>query len=283
VRGERVQGIAGVAYGLRLRGLDPSGLTPAHGLDWPIVEVCQQGGDMPGGETWLDDDSALLDLDGIRRLALRRSPAVATFRGRLLAPDDLLHPFLGPVGITFGRWLGRETFHAGAFVSGDGAWALIGERESGKSTLLAAMALRGIPVLCDDLVVTTGAQAYSGPRTLDLRQYPDRRLADPRDVKSTRRGTRWRVRLGAIAPIVPLRGWIYLRWSDSLRLASVPSSLNLTWLARWRGRPELPSDPVQMLELGALPAWELHRPRGIPELEDTIALLVSEVTQSVHR
>lgn len=263
-----------MAYGLRLRGVPESGLTPVDGLDWPVVDVRQAGGEMPLEEPWLGDHDALLELDGIRRLALTRSPAIATFRGPALAADDLLHPYLGPVGITFGRWLGRETFHAGAFLAGGGAWAVVGPREAGKSSLLAALARRGIPVFCDDLVVIDGRDAFAGPRMLDLRERPSPDLVDAPDVEPARRGTRWRVRLGAVEPVVPFGGWIFLQWGDGVRLARLAATANLTRLARWRGRPELPSDPAQMLELAALPAWELRRPKGWHMVEDTIDALM---------
>lgn len=275
-----MQGIAGVAYGLRLRGLPTKGLMPVDALDWPVVEVRQAGGEMPSEEPWLGDDDALLELDGVRRLALTRAPALATFHGPTLSPDDLLHPYLGPVGITFSRWLGRETFHAGAFVVSGGAWALVGPREAGKSSLLAALARRGIPVFCDDLVVIDGLDAFAGPRMLDLRERPAPDLADERDVEPARRGTRWRVKLDAVEPVAPFRGWVFLRWSDSLRLERVPAATTLARLAGWRGRPELPSDAEQMLELGALPAWELHRPRGWHAVDETIAA-VTQVALSV--
>jgi hypothetical protein len=228
---------------------------------------------MPAGEAWLGDSEGLLDLDGLRRVELRRTSGRATFHGEPLAADDLLHPYLGPVGIAFGRWLGRETFHAGAFLSAGGAWAVVGPREAGKSSLLAALARRGVPVFCDDLVVIDGLDAFAGPRMLDLREWPPSHLADERDVEPARRGTRWRVRLGAIAPVAPFRGWIFLRWGDAVRLERIPATVTLARVARWRGRPELPSDPAHMLELAALPAWELYRPKGWHDLDDTIEAL----------
>jgi hypothetical protein len=248
-------------------------LTPVDGRDWPVVDVRQAGGEMPMQKPWLGDENALLELDGIRRVVLSRSPAVATFKGPMLAPDDLLHPYLGPIGITFSRWLGRETFHAGAFLAGGGAWGVVGPREAGKSSLLATLARRGIPVLCDDLVVIDGLDAFAGPRMLDLRERPTAELADERNVEPARRETRWRVRLGAVEPVARFRGWIFLQWADSFRMERVPAATTLARLAGWRGRPELPSDPAQMLELGALPAWDLHRPRGWHTIDQTIEAL----------
>lgn len=264
----------GVAYGLRLRGVDSSRLVPANGLTWPTVDVRQMGGAMPGGEPWLGDGEGLLDLDGLRRVHLLRSPATATFRGEPLLPGDLLHPYFGPVGIAFSRWLGRETFHAGAFVAGGGAWAVVGPREAGKSSLLTALARRGVGVLADDLVVVDSLRAFAGPRMLDLRTPPAAELAEALPVERARRGTRWRIRLGAVEPVVPLRGWIFLRWSERVRVERVRTPFVLSRLARWRGRPELPTDPAQMLELAALPAWDVHRPKRWDAVDDTVATLL---------
>jgi hypothetical protein len=240
-----------------------------------MVEVRQAGGAMPAGEPWLADGDGLLELDGLRRVHLRRSPGRAMFQGESLAPDDLLHPYLGPVGIAFARWLGRETFHAGGFVAGEGAWALVGPREAGKSSLLAALARRGIAPLADDLLVIDGLDAFAGPRMLDLRTPPSDEVAPALAVEPARGGTRWRVRVDAVSPVMPLRGWIFLSWDDTLAIEPVPPGQLLSRLARWRGRPELPTDPAHMLELAALPAWDVGRPKRWDALDDTVAALIA--------
>jgi ABC-type molybdenum transport system ATPase subunit/photorepair protein PhrA len=48
------------------------------------------------------------------------------------------------------HWLGRESFHGGGFVAGDGVWGVLGEKGDGKSTLLASLALSGVPIVADD-------------------------------------------------------------------------------------------------------------------------------------
>src|SRR5687767_2703133 len=48
--------------------------------------------------------------------------------------EELVHPYLAPGAAVLARWLGREAFHAGAVLGGDGAWAILGGRESGKSS-----------------------------------------------------------------------------------------------------------------------------------------------------
>ena len=107
-------------------------------------------------------------------------------------PDELVHPYLGAAASVFSRWAGREVFHAGAFICGGLAWAVVGGREAGKSSLLAALAARQLPVLADDLVITDGQDAFCGPRTIDLRR-PIPGSSEP--VTPARGASRWRVSL----------------------------------------------------------------------------------------
>ncbi len=170
-------------YGLHLTGVSGAGLLPAHGADAARPRVAIRHASEDPGPGCMGTQRAVLDLPGHRQLLLRRREGTATFTGPQLSHDDLVHPYLGAAASVFSRWGGREVFHAGAFVFGDLAWAVVGGREAGKSTLLAALAARGLPVLADDLVVTDGHQAFCGPRTIDLR-----RLAP-----------------GATAPVTPVR------------------------------------------------------------------------------
>jgi hypothetical protein len=237
-----------------------------------VVEIRQAGGAVPAGEAWLGERDGLLDLDPARRVRVRRAPGLAVYAGERLAPDDLVHPYLGPVGIAFSRWLGRETFHAGAFVAGGGGWAIVGGREAGKSSLLAALGARDVPVLTDDLLVLEGTKAFAGPRMLDLRTRPDARLAGVTS-EPARRGTRWRVRTGDVEPFVSLRGWFFLSWDERIAVERLEAASCLARLACWRGRPELPSDPAALLALSALPCFELRRPRRWDGLAPTLDAL----------
>jgi hypothetical protein len=68
-----------------------------------------------------------------------------------LTNEDLATYLLGPV---MGFVLRRRSIlalHASAVCIGEQAVALCGESQSGKSTTAAALALRGIPVLCEDI------------------------------------------------------------------------------------------------------------------------------------
>src|SRR5207302_1345877 len=69
------------------------------------------------------------------------------------APDEMIHPRLGMVAAVYAHWRGDDAFHAGAFVHGGRAWAVVGAGEQGKSTLLAALHAQGLHVVADDTLV----------------------------------------------------------------------------------------------------------------------------------
>ena len=215
-------------YGLHFTGLSGAGLLPADGLGPPRVEVshAQQARE----PARIGTEQAVLDLPEDRQLS-PRGQGTATFTGPPLSPDELVHPYLGAAASVFSRWAGREVFHAGAFVCGGLAWAVVGGREAGKSSLLAALAARRLPVLADDLVITDGQEAFCGPRTIDLRQ-PSPGATEP--VTPARGASRWRLSLPPLPGAVPLGGWIYLRWCTEVAMAAVPASDLLARLAARR-------------------------------------------------
>ncbi|MFC5926631.1 hypothetical protein [Micromonospora vulcania] len=209
-----------------------------------------------------------------RTLAVDRLRGTATFYGPPLTPDVLAHPYLAPVATTVNRWAGRETFHSGAFVLDGRAWAVLGPRTAGKSSLLAALAARGVPVLADDILVVDGSDAFAGPRCVDLRQAVPGVALPTRPVRG---GERLRVALPPIASRVPLGGWLFLCWGGALALTRLPGTTLLARLAGLRSFGELPSDPAALLSIAALPAWELSRPRDWAALDDTHRLLAETI------
>ncbi|MEU7586563.1 hypothetical protein AB0A95_09715 [Micromonospora sp. NPDC049230] len=266
-------------YGLRVHGLDESSeLPPAEGgaLGWPAVRVDQLDVPPPPPVPLDDRRSTRILADG-RTLSVDRLRGTATFYGPPLAPDVLAHPYLAPVATTVNRWAGRETFHSGAFVLAGRAWAVLGPRTAGKSSLLAALAARDVSVLTDDILVVDGVDAFAGPRCVDLR-HPVPGVALP--ARGVRAGDRLRVGLPPIAPHVPLGGWLFPRWGDAVTLTRLPAAALLARLASRRSFGQLPSDPGALLSLAALPAWELTRPRDWAALDDTYRLVVDTVATS---
>lgn len=221
----------------------------------------------------------MIDLDAAgRRLALDRHARTATFSGPALSAEDLVHPYLGPVATVFSRWLGREAYHAGAFVAGGGAWAVVGPMEAGKSSLLAAMFAEGHDVLAEDILVVERGMAFAGPRAIDLRSPPSPPLADRIGVERVREGNRWRVRLPPIPIAMPLRGWFHLSWTDRLAIERIPPRERLRLAAGLRGWSGMVSDPQAVLELAALPAFAVGRPRSWELMPDVVKRLTELAT-----
>jgi len=262
------------AYGLRVRGVDgvaelpPAPQVGSAALLMPVT--VRQAETLAPSAVALDANRCVRVLADGRRLALDRRRRTATFFGAPLTGDLLAHPYLAPIATTFNRWAGREAFHGGAFVMAEKAWAVLGPRTAGKSSLLAALAGRNVPVLSDDILVADAFGAYAGPRCVDLRHpIPGREM----DARPVREKTRLRVTLPAIPVRMPLGGWIFLHWGDQLELTSVRAPELLARLAARRSWPQLPSDPATTLAIATLPAWDLTRPRDWGALDQTCRML----------
>ena len=150
-----------------LRGVRPSpdrrrGRRPSSRLNAGLPRVAVGHARQTREDAWVGTKRAILDLPEGRQLLLERGERTATFTGLPLSHDELVHPYLGAAACITNRWAGREVYHAGAFTSGGLAWVVVGAREAGKSSLLAELASRRIPVLADDLVVTDGHQVFCG-------------------------------------------------------------------------------------------------------------------------
>jgi hypothetical protein len=280
--------VSGVAYGLEFHGAVlgsesvPAGLLAPDAPGLPRVEILherepvgerERAGEL---EPIIDHQRARFRLaDGVRVLSMSRAGARAVFHGPPLAPDQLVHPYLGRVASVYSRWVGREAFHGGALIGEGGAWPVLGASQGGKSTLLAAFVARGGEVLADDLVVVEGNRVFAGPRCVDLRGPAAEGLPGGLPLTAVREGTRWRVSLGAVARCLPLAGWVFLSWGKRLELRRIGPADCLGRLAAWRARRQLFSDPAQMLALAGVPAFVLSRPRSWAALPATLDCLVN--------
>ncbi|MGH9029040.1 MAG: hypothetical protein ACRDV4_05440, partial [Acidimicrobiales bacterium] len=153
------------------------------------------------------------------------------------------------------RVLGDEVLHAGAFVGEGGAWLVVGDREAGKSTLLAQLHLLGVPIVTDDLSVLRGGRVFAGPRCIDLRPDMATRLGTGSLVRS---GTRFREQLPPIEAEHRVAGFIELGSSESDGLERVRGSARLArLLAVTEERSRRP--PADLLDLACLPYCRLNR------------------------
>lgn len=266
-------------YGLRFTGTPLGPTVPAGAPSaWPEVHVSTAPHPEPRLVRHIDGDRVVADLrDDLRTLVMDRRASTVQFLGPALEQDVLAHPYLGPAASVFGRWLGREAFHGGAFLTSTGtAIAVLGGQFAGKSTQLAALAAADVPIVADDLVVVEQGQVFLGPRTIDLRAEPTDGLRGGLAVSRARGETRWRLALPPIGPSHKLGGWVFLHGSDtpgSVQIESVGVAERLTRLARWRSGREFASDPRAMLDLAALPAWDLIRPLTWDALAESTRVL----------
>ena len=180
------------------------------------------------------------------------------------------------------RWLGRESFHGGAVAIGDGAWAVLGDKEAGKSSTLAWLALAGHPVLADDLVVLADGRALAGPRSIDLREASAAQLRVGEPLGRIGLRDRWRLRLPAPPPALPLSGWIVLAWGDGApSLRALRGAARLEAILPHRAVRLIPADPATLVRLSALPCYELRRRRAWSSLPDAAELLVESLSGGV--
>ncbi len=227
---------------------------------------------------YLDEHTATLRLRSGGSVVVDRATERATFS--LPAPPRaaaLLHPHLASVAVVASYWHGRDSFHAGGFVSDGGVWGLLGDKGSGKSSTLGSLVLAGVPVFCDDVLVLDGKMALAGPRSVDLRTDAARRLGAGEPLGVIGERERWRLALAPVEPELPLRGWVTLRWAQGTTVRAMRGSERLRELLGHRALRLGPPDPSTPIELSSLPFLELSRPRGWSSMRDSLACLLDAV------
>ena len=269
------------AYGVAFEGLDAAAdlLVPVDGEAPPAYRVEAVVGRPPPGPEHVDDGTAELRLrNGGRVLIDRRASTVRYEVPHPVRPDELVHPYLAPAAAVIARWLGRESVHAGAFAVGDRALGVVGTREAGKSSTLAWLALAGTEVLCDDLLVIDGRAAFTGPRSIDLREDAAARLGAGEEIGVTGARERWRLRLAAAGDRRELAGFVFLTWGDDVSVRPLGVAERLERIAPQRGVRREPLRQDAVLDLAAMPAWEISRPRSwasLPEVGRRVLELAS--------
>lgn len=178
-----------------------------------------------------------------------------------LTPDELAHPYLAPVASVFADWLGHTVLHAGIVHIEGKAWGVVGEREAGKSTLMAGLALAGLPIGADDLMVINGSTVFSGPRTLDLREGAANYLKEGRGLGVIGMRERWRLDLEDAEPSLPLGGFIFPSWGDDITITSCPLAKRLDTFVNGRSVQIDPMDPQAAMRLARYPALNFVRPK----------------------
>ncbi|MEO6715312.1 MAG: hypothetical protein ABIM89_18080 [Mycobacteriales bacterium] len=264
------------AYGMRVTGLArPELLNADVPPDWPQLQLRYQRA-FDSGDVVIDDVHASFPCgEKGSVIADRASGTVTVVAPEPIGDDELAHPLLAWAASAYARWLGREAFHAGGLLVGDGVWGVTGDRGAGKSTLLAAAAERaGIGVFADDLLVMQGTTTFAGPRCVDLRDESAEYLGIGRKLQTQGR-ERHRVSLPLVVAEAQLRGWILLEWADAPALVSVRPADALIRIGGQRMMQIGSAAPERMLDHIALPVKELRRPRRLGGLDQAIESLLS--------
>ena len=267
-------------YGLRIEGLTGAGrlLREACG-DWPVLHIDKQVGSTHPEVEMVDDEHAAFRLQGdAGSVHLDRATLTAQFTLHQPTDDEaIVHPFLALTAAIVNRWLGRETFHAGAFVVDDGAWAMLGEKGAGKSSTLGYLAVNGTTVLTDDVLAIDDGDALAGPSCIDLRPDAAAYLDAGEDLGVVGARSRFRVVMPPAPARVPLRGWVFPQWSDTIELVPIPASRRLPLLAANLALTRAPTSPQRFLDFATLPCFELRRPRRFDLLDETVAVLLDRL------
>jgi hypothetical protein len=270
-------------YGLRLSGLgDHPALPLANGEPWPEVRVVRRIAPRKSVRRGFGGRRACFEFAEGRLLLERAKATITTVSEEPLPADQLVHPWLATAAGMWARWLGRDVFHGGAIALDGGAWAVLGARERGKSTLLAALALDGHAIVADDALVLEGEYVFAGPRCVDVRPDAAAVLA-PAGPVAARGGSRRRLTLGAVPSRLPLRGIVHLTWGDEVALERVPLPERIERLREHNAFHSLPALESTLLELAALPTVELRRPRTLDRLSESAAALVDGLGHAGRR
>jgi hypothetical protein len=246
-------------------------------VDEPLRDLTECGPDAP--EVALEWRLATTSVDheyvGDRRVAFgvrgassvfveRDPPSILFDLADPPVPDALLHP-LGTIPLAIlARWRGDITLHAGGFAAAGGAWAVLGEREAGKSTMLATLVRRGLSLVSDDLLTVLDGHVWPGPGCVDLRPDVAARFPGARDLGMVAGRRRFRLSSPPTSERLPLKGIFVLGWHEEPGVAveplTVEQRLELLYEFEYVALVGA-ADPTKLLELLDVPAWRITRRR----------------------
>jgi hypothetical protein len=272
-------------YGFRIDGLggEDDHLLRADPA-WPSLTILRDGpGSHPRerapapGTVDLDPDGAAIWLSDGDRIELDRAARSVRFATANRFTDRVvLHPYLSLPASVHSHWLGRQALHGGAFRHAGRTWAVLGDKEAGKSSTLARLLLRGHEIVSDDVLILDGADVFSGPRCVDLRSESAAALGGE-DIGVVGSRGRWRLRAADVPAVTRLEGIVHLEWGSTLDTEPLDPGERLAGLIRHCVvRPE-PGTALALLDLASLPTWRLVRPRDLSGLDRSIDALLSAI------
>jgi hypothetical protein len=271
-------------YGLRLEGfVDPTSHLLTVPENWPMLSVSRIAAlgleDRPSGTIRIGDSDAAMWLADGTRFAMTRDPLTLRIASpEPMSDEALLHPYLSLPAAIASWWLGRQVFHGAAFAHRGRAWAILGDREAGKSSTLAALVRRGGRPLSDDLLAIDGTTLYAGPAHIDLREDASEVLGGAY-VGILGNRARWRLRHAPSVVALPLGGFIVLEWGSDVRIEVLEPHERLPYLLRGSELALGPTTAPSLLELLALPAWRAARPRDYAGIDAFAATVLATIDQ----
>ncbi len=249
--------------------------------NWRPWRVVRRRGETDRIDASIGRDSARVRINPKGSLVIYRTSRTSVFTMPTPPSDEeLAHPYLAATAAIAARWHGWQSFHAGGFAIGRRVWGVLGERELGKSSLLAALAGLGMPVVSDDVLIVQDGKAMAGPRCIDLREQSAVELGMGRNIGVVGTRERWRIQLAAVDPELSLGGWITLSWGPDMSIEPVAPAERFPRLVDNLTVVLDPPDPPALLALASLPMVTLRRPRRLDVLYASAKLLVSHLQRT---
>jgi hypothetical protein len=282
-------GVADGAWGLRFPSLSAAAHVLVEAPQWPAVSL-----DIRYLAAAVDDRSSDWDSRGMH-VTLPTGGAVQiawpfdvtlSLQGHPI-PECVVQPHLTTAAAAISLRRGFQPFHAGAFEHNGQAWAVVGSRESGKSSTLALAHRLGATVITDDLLVIDRGLALAGPRCIDLRQEAARVLETGEELGIVGLRERWRVRVGACAPGTAVAGFIVPTWGDD-EVSVLPPVRRLQVLFSNSALQGVTmNEPDEYLRLTSLPMVSWVRPKSWLSAHRSFDVLLHELDRlgprKVHR
>ena len=258
-------------YGMRLLGVAPDpALLAEVAAGAPTFEVFRSttaAGPLEGG--------VVHELvEGAGSMAVRVEQRQVEYRlGRELTDDEIVHPWLAPAAAAMALYDGQLALHGAVLEQGGRCVAVLGDREAGKSTLVAAAAARGLGVMTDDVIVLdAGHRVHAGPRCIDLRSGSAAHFAlGSGDL--ARSGTRHRIALPAVPSSAALAAIVILAWGPALSATPMSGAQAAQQLLPHVAAAHDGSSFHRVLDLARVPHLQLVRPRDFGLLDATMDLL----------
>ncbi|WP_143030399.1 hypothetical protein [Blastococcus aurantiacus] len=228
-------------------------------------------------DTSTDDRTAYRLPNGLGDVEVDRARLSAHFRTTTPLPHDhLVHPHIARVAAIMARWLGWQTIHAGAFEYGGGAWGVLGERNAGKSSLMAQLHVLGLPIITDDVVVVQDGMVIPGPGLIDLREGAAAHFGFGTPLGVVGRRARWRVPIPPTGA-APLRGWILPTWGEAA-VTVLPLQMRVPLLASNLAVPLPPTEPAKFFSLAGVPILHWSRRQDWSTMESSTCELLDALS-----